>query len=241
MKLIASERGFTLVEILVASMVTVIVLGGAVAITSQVQASYTRQIEDAAAEQEGRYALEWVSRMIRAAGNNPYGLPNINDNGTPLDATDDLAIPPDCPPNDAAFPWITPVYSWLVIDPNGDGTNDDIRIQTDSDPPDGWLGGSPAGCNQANEDVTVSYDAATHSITFRDNNLGGASTIRTDAVIDGLNFVYRDAAHAVTANAANTVYVETQVTVRTRTVDSLTGVPSTRLLTQEVRIRGRNY
>ncbi len=42
--------------------------------TSQVQKSFVRQIEDSAGEQEGRYALDWVSRLIRAAGNNPFGL-----------------------------------------------------------------------------------------------------------------------------------------------------------------------
>jgi len=225
MKLIANERGFTLVEILIASLVTMLILGGAVALTNQVQASYTRQIEDAAAEQEGRYALEWVSRKIRAAGNNPYSLP-ANPGDTSV-----------CPAGVVGGT----AYSWLVMDPNGDTVNDDIRIQTDSNPPDGLLGGDATGCTQPNEDVTVSYDAASRSITFLDNNLGGAASIRTDAVIEGLNFIYRDAAHAVTANPANTIYVETQVTVRTRLVDSLTGLPATRVLTQEVRIRGRNY
>lgn len=222
MKIISNERGFTLAEILVASLVTMLILGGAVALTSQVQASYRRQIEDSAAEQEGRYALEWVSRLIRGAGNNPYSLPQV------VGAK-------------AACPVANTDYSWLVMDPNGDGTNDDIRIQTDSNPPDGILGGTAGNCNQANEDVTVSFDPATSSITFLDNNLGGAATIRTDAVIQGLNFVYRDASHNVTANAANVIYVETQVTIRTRTIDASTGLPETRLMSQEVRIRGRNY
>lgn len=233
---ISNERGFTLAEILVASLVTMLILGGAVAVTSAVQQSYRRQIEDAAAEQEGRYALEWVSRLIRAAGNNPYALPKMNNNGTPADLTDDTPIPPVCPP-------VNPAYSWLVMDPNGGTVTDDsIRIQTDSNPPDGVLGGATAAsCNQANEDVTVSYDPASLSITFLDNNLGGTATIRTDAVIAGLKFVFRNAAHAVTANAANAVYVETQVTVRTRTIDPATLLPQTRILSQEVRIRGRNY
>ena len=223
MKIFSNERGFTLAEILIASVVTMLILGGAVAVTSQVQMSYRRQIEDSAAEQEGRYALEWVSRLIRSAGNNPYSLPTVPGGKSPC-------------------PVANTTYSWLVIDPNGDGVNDDIRIQTDSNPPDGYLGGAATGqCNQPNEDVTVSYDPATLSVTFLDNNLGGTATIRTDAVIANLRFIYRDAAHAVTANAANVIYVETQVTVRTRTVEALTGLPVTRQLTQEVRIRGRAY
>lgn len=225
MKIITNERGFTLAEILIASMITMLILGGAVALTSQVQLSYRKQIEDAAAEQEGRYALEWVSRLIRAAGNNPYALPTN---------------PGDMSPCPSGVPGNTP-YSWLVIDPDGDGVNNDIRIQTDSNPPDGQLGGAAGVCDQANEDVTVSYDPASLSITFLDNNLGGTAAIRTDAVIDSLNFVYRAADHTETTNAANVVYVETQVTVRTRTIEAATGLPQTRMLSQEVRIRGRNY
>jgi len=220
------ERGFTLIELLVSMMITTVVLGGALLMSSQVQESFRHQIEDSAGEQEGRYALEWVSKLIRAAGNNPYNLPP----DTPLDATDDTSV---CPaPN-------TP-YSWLIMDP---ADTDHIRLQTDSNPPDGQLGGpnDDGVCDQANEDVTVSYDPATSSITFLDNNLGGAGTVRTDAVIDALNFVFKDVNHVPTANAANVVYVETQITIRTRTISPITLLPETRLLTQEVRLRGRNY
>lgn len=214
---LGSDRGFTLVELLVASMVTMVVLGGAVALTSQVQEGYRRQIEGSAAEQEGRYALDWVSRLIRASGNNPYNVATT-----------------DCP--SAATP-----FAAIVFDPDGDLVDNDIRLQTDSNPPDGLLGGATGTCTQANEDVTVSFDPATNSITFLDNNLGGTATIRTDAVIDDLRFIYRDAARAVTANPLNVVYVETQVTVRSRTINVVTGEPVTRVLSQEVRIRGRNF
>ena len=232
-KFVADDRGFTLVELLVASLVTMLVLGGTVALTSQVQSGYRRQIEDAAAEQEGRYALEWVSRLIRSAGNNPYSLPPASPPAAA--STQTSACPPVAPPDPP-----TP-YAWLIMDPNGDGDNFDIRIQTDSNPPDGLLGGTAGNCTQANEDVTVSYNPASLSITFLDNNLGGAASIRTDAVIDGLNFIYRDSNRNPTAIAANVIYVETQVRVRTRTVDAATGLPQTRTLSQEVRIRGRNY
>jgi prepilin-type N-terminal cleavage/methylation domain-containing protein len=228
------ERGFTLIELLVSMMITTVVLGGALLMSSQVQESFRHQIEDSAGEQEGRYALEWVSRLIRAAGNNTYSLPLMNDNGTPADLSDDIAIPPECPAGNLA-------YSWVIMNPDGLNGNDDIRLQTDSNPPDGILGGTAGDCNQANEDVTVAYDAATSSITFLDNNIGGAGTVRTDAVINGLNFVFKDVNHVPTANAANVVYVETQITVRTRTISPITLLPETRLLTQEVRLRGRNY
>lgn len=223
---LGNQRGFTLAELMVATLITTMVLTGAVMMTSQVQLSFRKQIEDAAGEQEGRYALEWVSRLIRAAGNNPYALPQ------PLPASQTSDCPPAAPP--------TP-YAWLIIDPDADGVNSDLRLQTDSNPPDGLLGGSAGACTQANEDVTISFDPLTNSITFLDNNLGGGASIRTDAVIENLRFVFKNIDHIPTNNAANVVYVETQVTVRTRTINAATGLPETRLLTQEVRVRGRNY
>ena len=225
-----NDRGFTLAEVMVATLVTTLVLGGAVMLTSRVQQSFKWQIEDSAGEQEGRYALDWVSRLIRAAGNNPYAMPPGD---TPTIPEDDTAA---CP--EAGTP-----YSWLLMDPDADGINDDIRLQTDSNPPDGMLGGpnEDGVCDQAMEDVTVSYDPDTSSITFLDNNIGGGTTVRTDAVIDGLLFVYKDGNHVATADPAKVVYVETQVRVRTRTINPLTMLPETRLLTQEVRLRGRFY
>jgi len=225
LKFFIGQRGFTLAELLVASTITMLVLGGAVALTSQVQIGYRRQVEDSAAEQEGRYALDWVSRLLRSAGNNPYSISST--------------IVGECPPGPDPPP---SALIGIIFDPNGDTINNDVRIQTDSNPPDGVLGGNTAaGCNQPNEDVTVSFDQGTNSITFRDNNIGGTATVRTDAVIEDLKFVFRNAARQETAINANVVYVETQVTIRTRTIDVATGVPMTRVLKQEVRIRGRHF
>ncbi len=203
-------------------MITTMVLGGAVVMTSQVQQSFRRQIEDSAGEQEGRYALEWVSRLIRAAGNNPFELPVA-------------------PGETSACPMAGTTYDWLVMDPDLDGANNDLRLQTDSNPPDGILGGLAGECSQANEDVTISFDPVTNSITFLDNNLGGGASIRTDAVIENLNFVFKDDDHDPTTDANDVVFVETQITVRTRTINAATGLPETRRLTQEVRVRGRFY
>jgi prepilin-type N-terminal cleavage/methylation domain-containing protein len=209
------ERGFTLIELLVATVVSMLVLGGAVALTSQLQSGYRRQIEAATGEQEARYALEWIGKLIRGADNNPFNVANTN---CPAAAT---------------------VYAAIRFDPDADGIDNDIRVQTDSNPPDGQVGGSLALCNQANEDVTISLDAANNVIVFLDNNLGGGATIRTDAVIQDLRFVYRDAARAVTAIPANVRYVEIQITIRTRTMDPATGAPVTRTLNSEIRVRSR--
>lgn len=211
----AGERGFTLIELLVATVVSMLVLGGAVALTSQVQNGYRRQIEASAGEQEGRYALEWIGKLIRGADNNPFSVVSTN-----------------CPAPATA-------YAAIRFDPNGDSVDNDIRLQTDSNPPDGQVGGATGLCNQANEDVTISRDAANNAILFFDNNLGVPASIRTDAVIQDLRFVYRDAARAVTTVPANVRYVEIRITVRSRTLDPATGAPVTRLLSSEIRVRSR--
>ena len=97
------------------------------------------------------------------------------------------------------------------------------------------------GMNVWASDVLHTGADSAVGVTFLDNNIGGAATVRTDAVIEGLLFVFRDAQRAPTTNPANVSYVETQITVRTRRIDPATGLPETRLLTQEVRLRGRNF
>lgn len=214
----SDERGFSIGELLVAMVVSLLVVGGAVSVTSQVQNGYRRQMEEVVAEQEGRYALDWVSKLIRSAGNNPYSI-----------------VTGDCPAANTAF-------NGLIVDPDGDTVHRDIRLQTDSNPPDRLMGGAAGACNQPNEDVTVSYDAATRSITFLDNNLGGAATIRTEPVITNLEFIYRDAARNVLVNPivpAQVMYVETRVTVQPRALGNQGTL--TRVLSQEVRIKGRNF
>ena len=210
-----SERGFTLIELMVAMVCTTIVLGGAVALTSQVQNGYRRQLEDSAGEQEARYAMEWIGRYLRGAGNNPFNRASS-----------------DCPGANTTF------YG-VIMDPNGDGVNDDISLQSDSNPPDGLIGGSTGNCNQANEHVTISFDATNHTIVFLDEAVGASATTRTDNVIGGLQFVYLDSSRAVTTVQADVFYVQTQITIRTRTMNGPTGQPSTRTLTSEIRVRNR--
>ncbi len=209
------ENGFTLVELLVASVCTMIVLGGAVALTSQIQSGYRRQLEDSAGEQEARYALEWIGRYLRGAGNNPF---NVTES--------------DCP-------GVNTTFFGIIMDPNGDGENDDITVQSDVNPPDGMIGGVSPACDQTNEHVTISFDSANSTIVFLDEAVGASATTRTDSVIGGLEFVYLDSTRTVTSVQADVFYVQTRITIRTRTIDASIGAPNTRVLTREIRVRGR--
>jgi type II secretory pathway pseudopilin PulG len=229
MKTSRNDRGFTLVELLVATTTMVIVVGGAVAVTLQVQNGYRRQLEDSAAEQEGRYALDWIGRYLRSASNDPYGK-GANPGTT------------DCPAAGKAI-------RGIEFDPNLDGEDNDVRLMTDAGPPDGLFGGAAGACNQANEDVTIRMgdpDAGEdpNTIVFLDNNTGGAVQTRTDTVIEDLTFVFRDSGRAlvdttVPANGVNVSYVETRIRIRTRTLDGMTGQPMTRTLSSEVKVRSR--
>ena len=226
MNLLRSERGFTLAELLVASLTTVIVLGAAVALTQQVSNGYRRQLEDSAAEQEARYALDWIGRYVRGAANNPTAATNT-----------------DCP-------GLNTTIAAVQFDPDNDNVDDDIRLMTDANPPDGLFGGAAAACNQANEDVTISLDDGANTITFLDNNTGAAISTRTDTVIEDLRFVFRNSSHQDPATdnidpnnqltAGNVVYIETRITIRTRTIDASSGQPMRRTLSSEIKIRSRS-
>jgi type II secretory pathway pseudopilin PulG len=217
-------NGFSMIELLVATVITTAVVGGAVAMTVQVQNGYRRQSEDAVGEQEARYALEFIGRYIRGAGFNPFNV-----------------ITSTCPTGAGNTPFVG-----VVIDPNIDGVMNDVTLQMDANPPDGLIGGVSGACNQANEHVTISLDAVNDTIVFQDEAVGAAATTRTDSVIENLRFVFKEddreimdgsAGHPYTP--ANVVYIETQITIRSRTINAQTGLPNTRMLASEVRVRGR--
>ena len=220
MNISRNNRGFTLVELLVSMTTMVVILGSAVALTQQIQNGYRRQLEDSAAEQEARYALDWIGRYVRGAANNPTGAATTN-----------------CPA-------LNTNVAAVQFDPNNDDVDSDVRLMTDANPPDGLFGGAAAACNQANEDVTISLDNAANTITFLDNNTGGAVSTRTDTVIEDLRFIFRDSGHnalvtTLPGNQGNVVYIETRITIRTRTIDASSGQPMTRTLSSEVKIRSR--
>jgi prepilin-type N-terminal cleavage/methylation domain-containing protein len=211
-----NERGFTLIEVLVATAVSTIVLGAAVALTVVAQRGYTTQMQEAAVQQEARYALEWIASVLRPAGANTY---NITAAGA-------------CPAAGTAFQAIR-------MDPDADGLNDDIRVQADINPANRVIGGIAGACNEANEDVTISHNPITLEITRRDMNLDAAPVAMTDPIFTQLQFTYLNANRVVTAVPAQVVYVVVSVTGRSRVPNPYTGAFTTFTLQTEVRLRAR--
>ena len=207
------QRGFSLVELLIATLVGSATLGAAVLITDQVSRGYTSQLDGAMVQEEARFALTWIEEALRSAGTNPYGIAASN-----------------CPAAGTAFRAIR-------RDPNGNAVMDDIRIQADVNPPNALLGGLAAACGEADEDITIAHDPAAQTITVLDNNLGGAPTPMTDGVITQLQFTHLDANRVVTANENAIAFVQVAVTAQGPNRDRQLGQPATVTLTSEVRIR----
>lgn len=103
------EGGFTLVEFMIASLIMAIVLGGTVALATQIQQAFQADLDDAAVQQEARFALDWIARELRSAGSDPYNviLPNsleiqIDPNGG-ADNNDSIRLQSDAFPADGAI------------------------------------------------------------------------------------------------------------------------------------------
>ena len=209
------QRGFSLIELLIATLVGSATLGAAVLITDQVSRGYTSQLDGAMVQEEARFALDWIEEALRSAGSNPYGIAASN-----------------CPAAGTAF---------LAIrrDPNGNAVMDDIRIQADVNPPNALLGGLAAPCAEPGEDITIAHDPAAQTITVLDNNLGGAPTPMTDGLITQLQFTHLDASRVVTANENAIAFVQVAVTAQGPNRDRQLGQPATVTLTSGVRIRTR--
>jgi len=117
---LAGDQGFTLVEFMIAALIMSFVLGGTVMLATQMQQAYSTQLDDAALEQEARYALDWIARDLRSAASDAYYEIDedqefvIDPNGGG-DPDDSLQIQADINPPDG------------LIDDNGE----DITIELD--------------------------------------------------------------------------------------------------------------
>jgi prepilin-type N-terminal cleavage/methylation domain-containing protein len=209
------EAGFTLIEVLVATTVGTIVLGAAVALTMTAQRGYTTQLQDAAVQQEARYALEWIAGVVRSAGANPYNITTSS-----------------CPSNNTPF-------LALRMDPDGDGLDDDIRVNADVNPANGLLGGLPGNCTEANEDITIAHNPAALTITRRDRNLDPAPVAMTEPIFTSLAFTYLRMDRVPTTMVAQVAYVVISVTGRSRVRNPYTDDFTTFTLQTEVNLRAR--
>jgi prepilin-type N-terminal cleavage/methylation domain-containing protein len=211
----ATESGFSLIELLIVTAMTGVIMGAAATIATSVQRTYQHQLHDVAVEQEARYALDWMSRTIVSAGSNPYSV-NIT----------------NCP---AVGITVLPIR----LDPDGDGIDDDIRIQSDTGRPNGLIVGASGACNEPNEDVTIAHDAANRVITRFDAAVDAAPVAMTDGIFTLLRFTYRDANLVTTATPGSIRFVRIAVEGQSRGRNPYTGRLTPFSLQQDVRLRAR--
>ena len=214
--LLRDARGFTLVEFMIAGLVTIGVLGGTVMLASQLQQGYSTQLDDVVVEQEARFALDWITRILRSAGSNPYSL------------------------NTSPCPVVGTAFQAIRVDPNGNGMDDDVRVQADISPPNGILGGGVAGtCTEAGEDLTIAHDSDALTITLQDNNIDDQPEAMTDPIVTELAFTYLDSARNETTDPDVIAYVQVQVTGRSKAYNASLGEFPETTLNTEVHVRTR--
>ena len=213
--MVTSERGFSLIELMIVTAISSALLGSAVAVSNQVQRGYSHELDDAAVQQEARYALDWIAATIAPAGSNPY----------------DIATSA-CPASGTPF-------AAFRLDPDGNGIDDDIRVQADVNPPNGLLTGLSGACNESGEDVTIGRDAAANTITRRDVATDAAPVAVTDGVFTALRFTYLTSGRVVTATPDAIAFVLVSLTGRSRSRDPHTGQFTTFTYQSEIRVRSR--
>lgn len=200
---------------MIVAAITAAVVGAAVTMASTIQTVYSYQLNDAAVEQEARFALDWIARVLTPAGSNPY---TITVSACPVAGT---------------------TFAPLRLDPDGDGIHDDVRVQADVNPPNGVLIGGLAACTESGEDVTIAHDAVNNTITRRDMALDATPVAVTDGVFTQLLFTYLNASRLVTTNPVTISYVQVTLTGRSRSRNTFTGQMSTLTYQSEVRLRAR--
>ena len=209
------EDGFSMIELMIAMLVSMLVLGSAASVISAVQNTYAHQMDDATVEQEARFAMDWIRRTIEQAGSNPYSVSVT-----------------DCPSPGTA---VTPIR----VDPDGDGASDDIRIQSDEGIPDGLIVGSTGNCTQADEDVTIAHNPVANTITRYDRGTDAGPIAWTDGVFTGLEFQYLDTSMNPTAFSGAVRVIRVIITGRSRSARPGMDEGTTFTLQSDVRLKSQ--
>jgi Tfp pilus assembly protein PilW len=184
-------------------------------LTTQIQQGYSTQLDDVTVEEEARFALDWISRVLRSAGSNPYSI-----------------VLSACPVANTAFQGIR-------LDPNANGIQDDVRIQADINPPNGLLVGAVGTCTEQGEDITIAHDIGALTITRQDRAVNVSPVAMTEPIFTELRFTYLNAARATTTAPDAIVYAQVSVTGQSKALNPITREYTAITMQTEVRLRTR--
>jgi type IV pilus assembly protein PilW len=168
------EKGFTLVELLVAMVIAAIVMTSVYSVYAAQQRSYIVQEQVAAMHQNLRSAMYFMEREIRMAGCDPTGAAGAgiqsDSNATSIHFTEDFrgkdaGDPPD---GDTGDP--DEDISYFLADADGDGQVDDLVRDT--------------GGVEANIEKVIAENIARLKFTYLESD-----SITETAVTDDMRFV----------------------------------------------------
>lgn len=192
------EKGFTLIETLIASTIFVMVLLGLYVVYETNQSTYMRGEGRANLQQNARVALDQMTREFLMAGDDPGNCKDSTDRAA-LKRTLVLAYP-------AIFNKASRSISNFAMQNLGAGS---VRFLADVNADSNFDGGSPANLRHT-EVVEFAYDGTNKRITRQvwtwnsaaaDWNTAGAQAITEDNTINSLTFAYRDETNSVIAAA----------------------------------------
>jgi Tfp pilus assembly protein PilW len=205
------ERGFTMIELMIAVLVSLTILGSAASVISAVQNTYAHQMDDATVQQEARFAMDFIRRTLEQAGSNPYNISFANVS----------------PCAGVGFQGIRILSS------------SSVRVQSDVTPDGFLIGEDSTSCNQQGEDVTIAFDSANGTITREDLAIDAAPVAWTDGVFTGLAFQYFDASMTATTDPESVRVARVTITGRSRTARPGVAEGTTFTLESDVRLKAQ--
>ena len=208
------QAGYSLVELLVSTAVTLVVTGAAGLLATNTERVASVVEREHGALLDAQFTLDWMVRTLEQAGSRAYGPPALACGG-------------------AGEEFSAVGFSAVLIDPDGNGVDDDVRVRMDVNPPNGWVGGRPGVCDESGEDVAISFDREAQVVTRQDVASDTSPVAVSGAIVRDLRFTYRDGERRVTRRAADVESVEVELT-------AATGVgldPRLRVLRAEVWLR----
>lgn len=166
----AAERGFSLIELLIAAVVTSLLLGMVFDFGENVRDYSTRTTSFADARQQTRLVLDRIATDVRAAGGDPSGSAFDDGGAIFVEATETtLRLRRDLPQ-----------------DVNGDGdTYDVVDLNDDGDTHDDDENENGDGVlDDALEDITYSYNAETGALVLIDHNTDTTYTLADQVLLN---------------------------------------------------------
>ncbi len=213
------QSGYSLVELLVSTAVTLVVVGAAGLLATSTERVASVVEREHGALLDAQFTLDWLVRTLEQAGSRAYG--------TPARACGGAGEAFSAVPSSAVS------FSAVQVDPDGNGVDDDVRVRMDVNPPNGWLGGRPGACDESGEDVAIGFDRQAQVVTRQDVASYTSPVAVSGAIVRDLRFTYRDGDRRVTRRAAEVESVEVELTAAT----GLGPDPRLRVLRAEVWLR----